>query len=169
MQTAVDAIYEHGHLRLLHPLPLPENTPVRVAIELPEADPERRAWLEQSEQRLRAVWTTRRTMFTMSCSRGDVVLLPIPFTDLTSTKVRPAVVVGLGTFPGDVFVVPVTSQLQNADLVLTDWHAAGLNVLSGIKGQLCTVEERLVRKRVGRISAADQACLDRALRTWLGL
>lgn len=56
MQTAVDAIYEHGHLRLLHPLPLPENTPVRVVIELPEADAERNASLVQSERRLRAVW-----------------------------------------------------------------------------------------------------------------
>ena len=30
----------------------------------------------------------------MSCSRNDVVLLPIPFTDLTSRKVRPAIIVG---------------------------------------------------------------------------
>jgi hypothetical protein len=30
----------------------------------------------------------------MSFSRGEVVLLPIPFTDLTSRKVRPAVVIG---------------------------------------------------------------------------
>ncbi len=85
-------------------------------------------------------------MSTMSCSRGDVVLLPIPFTDLSSSKVRPAVVVGLGTFPGDLFVVPVTSQLTNADLILADWNGAGLNVPSGIKGQICTVEQRLVRR-----------------------
>lgn len=57
MQTAVDAIYEHGHLRLLQPLPLPENTQVRVAIEMPlGGDIERQAWLEESERRLRAVW-----------------------------------------------------------------------------------------------------------------
>ena len=28
----------------------------------------------------------------MFCSRDDVVLLPIPFTDLSSSKVRPAIV-----------------------------------------------------------------------------
>lgn len=56
MQTAVDAIYERGHLRLLHPHPLPENTPVRVAIEVPESDVERKEWLDQSERRLRGVW-----------------------------------------------------------------------------------------------------------------
>lgn len=57
MQTAVDAIYEHGHLRLLQPLPLPDNTQVRVAIEIPEGeDVERRTWLAHSERGLRAVW-----------------------------------------------------------------------------------------------------------------
>jgi hypothetical protein len=34
----------------------------------------------------------------MSFSRGEVVLLPIPFTDLTSRKVRPAVVIGHFSF-----------------------------------------------------------------------
>jgi mRNA interferase MazF len=105
----------------------------------------------------------------MSCSRGDVVLLPIPFTDLGGSKVRPAVVVGLGTFPGDLFVVPVSSQMANTDFPLTDWSQAGLNVPSGVKGQLCTVEERLVRKVVGRISPRDQGTLESCLRSWLGL
>ena len=42
----------------------------------------------------------------MPCSRNDVVLLPIPFTDLSSHKVRPAIVIGLGTFPGDLLLHP---------------------------------------------------------------
>lgn len=85
----------------------------------------------------------------MFCSRDDVVLLPIPFTDLSSSKVRPAIVVGHGNWPGDLLVVPVTSQLQNVDLLISQWAEAGLNVPSGIKGQICTVELRLVRKVVG--------------------
>ena len=105
----------------------------------------------------------------MPCSRNDVVLLPIPFTDLTSSKVRPAIVVGHGSFPGDLFVVPITSQLGNADFPLGEWRAAGLNVVSGVKGQISTVEDRLVRKIVGSISPADTATLDGHLRSWLGL
>ena len=44
-----------------------------------------------------------------------------------------------------------------------------LNVASGIKGQICTVEERLVRKVVGKITATDRAALDALLRKWLDL
>jgi len=105
----------------------------------------------------------------MPCSRHDVILLPIPFTDLRSSKVRPAIVVGHGSWPGDLFVVPVTSQLFQADLPMIHWAEAGLNVPSGIKGQICTVEFRLVRKIVGRIAAEDRASLTALLKKWLGL
>ena len=44
----------------------------------------------------------------MNCSRNDVVLLSIPFSDLSSTKVRPAIVIGQGSNGGDLFLVPIT-------------------------------------------------------------
>ncbi|MEO6785398.1 MAG: type II toxin-antitoxin system PemK/MazF family toxin [Chthoniobacteraceae bacterium] len=94
---------------------------------------------------------------------------PIPFTDLSSHKVRPAIIIGLGTFPGDLFVVPLTSRLASADFPLTDWQAAGLNIPSAAKAQLATVESRLVRKVVGQISDRDRAALDAHLRRWLSL
>jgi mRNA interferase MazF len=103
----------------------------------------------------------------MNCSRNDVVLLPIPFTDLTNRKVRPAVVIGRNGV--DLFVVPISSVLSNTDFPLTGWRAAGLNVLCGIKAQLATVEERLVIKIVGTITLADQQSLDERLRSWLQL
>jgi len=105
----------------------------------------------------------------MHCSLHDVVLLPIPFTDLSSHKVRPAVVVGFGSYPGDLFVVPITSQLSYVDFALADWRSAGLNVPGGVKGQLCTVEDRLVRKVAGRLSPADLSTLTDCLRRWLRL
>jgi hypothetical protein len=72
----------------------------------------------------------------MSFSRGEVVLLPIPFTDLTHRKVRPAVVIGHSSRAGDLFVVPISSVLQNVDVVLQGWRSAGLNVPCGIKSQI---------------------------------
>ena len=108
-------------------------------------------------------------MFSMNCSRDDLVLLPIPFSDLSSRKVRPAIVVGFGSFPGDLFVVPLTSQLANAEYALVGWQAAGLNVPSGIKAQLATVESTLVVKIISHLSTADSSTLDTHLRRWLRL
>jgi mRNA interferase MazF len=105
----------------------------------------------------------------MPCSRNEVVLLPLPFTDLSSRKVRPAVVIGRQSQYGDLFIVPITSQLSNTDVPLQDWQAAGLNVPCGIKAQLATFAENLVLKSVGRLSARDQAALDGRLREWLAL
>ena len=105
----------------------------------------------------------------MSFSKGEVVLLPIPFTDLTSRKVRPAIVIGHSSQVGDLFVVPITSVLQNADFSLQGWRAAGLNVPCGVKSQIATIEDRLVVKSVGFLAAPDAAALEKRLRTWLQL
>ncbi len=106
-------------------------------------------------------------MFSMNCSRSDVVLLPIPFSDLTGRKVRPAAVVGMTS--RDLFLDPISSQLSSADLKLRDWREAGLNVPRGFKQQLATVELGLVRKVVGQLSGTDCDALRLQLRSWLDL
>ena len=103
----------------------------------------------------------------MNCSRNDIVLLPIPFTDLTSQKVRPAVVAGRNG--ADLFLAPISSVLFNTDFPLREWRESGLNVPCGVKAQLSTVEERLVVKIVGMLTATDRQTLDERLRNWLDL
>jgi len=103
----------------------------------------------------------------MNCSRNDVVLLPIQFTDLTSHKVRPAVVIGRNGL--DLYLVPISSQQSNIDFNLSGWRSAGLNVACGVKSQIATVEERLVIKIVGKLTPPDQKSLDQRLRQWLQL
>ena len=103
----------------------------------------------------------------MNCSRNDVVLLPIPFTNLKSQKVRPAIVIGRNG--PDLFLVPISSVLPNTDFPVKEWRAAGLNVPSGVKAQVSTVEERLVVKIVGTLTSSDRQTLDERLRNWLQL
>lgn len=103
----------------------------------------------------------------MSCSKGDIVLLPIPFTDLSTRKVRPAAVIG--STPRDLFLVPISSQLSNTDLLLQNWRQAGLNVACGFKAQIATVEQTLVLKVVGQLSGSDSNALEKQLRSWLNL
>lgn len=101
----------------------------------------------------------------MNCSKNDVVLLPIPFTDLTSRKVRPAIVIGKNAV--DLFPVPISSVIANTDFPLTEWRSAGLNAPSGVKAQLATVEEKLVVKIIGQISHNDASILNARLRNRL--
>jgi mRNA interferase MazF len=103
----------------------------------------------------------------MNCSRNDVVLLPISFTNLTSRKVRPAIVIGKKEM--DLFLVPISSVLANTDFPLREWRAAGLNVPSGVKAQLATVEEKLVVKIVGQLTDNNAKALNARLRNWLQL
>ncbi len=43
-------------------------------------------------------------------SRGEVVLVRYPFSDLSGSKVRPAVIVSAPHASQDVFIVPLTSR-----------------------------------------------------------
>ena len=105
----------------------------------------------------------------MCLSKNDVVLLPIPVTNLSRSKVRPAIVVGFGSFSGDLFVVTIMSPAFNRDAPLKEWQLSGLNVPSGVKAQLATVHDSLVRKVIGQISEVDRCALDSQLRVWLEL
>jgi len=105
-------------------------------------------------------------------STHDVVLVRYPFSDVSTTKVRPAVVVSAPHASRDLFVVPLTSRttdLLAGEFVLADWAGVGLNVPSAAKRGVYTIHETLVIKRIGRLTAADAQQLDRSLRQWLGM
>ena len=69
----------------------------------------------------------------MQFQRGDVVLVPFPFSDLSTTKVRPAVVVSSALYHStelDLLLAAITSKISLAtgpfDYFLNDWRTAGL-------------------------------------------
>ncbi|MEN0045706.1 MAG: type II toxin-antitoxin system PemK/MazF family toxin [Bacteroidota bacterium] len=50
--------------------------------------------------------------------QGDIILIPYPFTDLSTTKQRPAVIVSnkkSNKFRGDYIVAKVTAFIRNDD------------------------------------------------------
>jgi len=107
-----------------------------------------------------------------SYSKYEVVLVQYPFSDLSSAKIRPAVVVNATHASQDIMIVPLTSKTQSllaGEFVLADWAAAGLNVPTAVKRGVYTVHQTLVLKIVGRLNTADSEQVDRALRMWLGL
>ena len=77
---------------------------------------------------------------TIGSKFGDVVLVPFPFTDQTSAKRRPAIVVSSDAYHRerpDVIVVAVTSRtgkpVSVGDVMIEDWREAGLLKVSLIK------------------------------------
>lgn len=106
-----------------------------------------------------------------SYSRGSVILVQFPFSDLTSSKVRPAIVVSAPHPSQDVLIVPLTSKtdrLQPGEFMMQDWRSAGLNVPSAVKRGVFTIHQHRVIVTVGSISAADEGALEKSLREWLG-
>jgi mRNA interferase MazF len=107
-----------------------------------------------------------------NCSKGEVILVRYPFSNLSGSKVRPGVVVNPPHVSQDVIIIPLTSKVSHllaGEFVLTDWKAAGLNVASAAKRGLYTVHQSLVIKSVGSLSAKDAGMLDDSLRDWLAL
>jgi len=93
-----------------------------------------------------------------SYSKPEIVLARYPFSDLTSARVRPAVVVNAAHTSQDLFVVALTSKassLLSGEFVLTEWKKAGLNVETAVKCGIYTIKETLVRKRVEKLDDAD--------------
>ena len=80
----------------------------------------------------------------MTFQRGDVVLVPFPFSDLSTTKVRPAIVVSSALYHAtepDLLLAAITSNIAAAtgplDYVLKDWQTANLRYPSAFKPVLC--------------------------------
>ena len=110
--------------------------------------------------------------FMPNYSKNDVVLVRFPYSDLSGAKVRPAVVVNAPHTSQDLLIVPLTSKLSSlmvGEFVLTNWQQAGLNVATAVKRGIYTVQQTLVVKTIGKLSAVDAEELERSLRGWLGI
>ena len=112
----------------------------------------------------------------MAFHRGDVVLVPFPFSDLSTAKVRPAVVVSgslYHTTQPDLILAAVTSKIAAAtgplDYVLSDWQAANLRYPSALKPVLFTLDPVRVLHRIGALTPSDLTEVDRRLRRALEL
>lgn len=106
---------------------------------------------------------------------GDVVLVPFPFTDQTQAKKRPAVVISSEAYQRgrpDLILMAVTSQFRQTatvgDVAVRNWQGAGLLKPSVIKPVVTTVEQGLVLKILGRLTADDQRALRSVISNIIG-
>ena len=88
--------------------------------------------------------------------KGDVVVIPFPFSDMTQTKRRPALVAA--DIPGeDIILLQITSKTikdkYTVDLNPSDFIDGNLNQASSIRpNKIFTFDEKLVLYKAGRIS-----------------
>jgi mRNA interferase MazF len=103
----------------------------------------------------------------MKVRRGDVVLLDHPYSDASGSKVRPALVVQADTRNAiltNTIVAMITTNLSHTgtdstqlliDISTPDGKKSGLRVTSAVTcGNLFSVHEDLIRKKIGELSAA---------------
>jgi mRNA interferase MazF len=108
-------------------------------------------------------------------SFGDVVLVPFPFTDQSGTKKRPAVVVSSRRYNRqrrDVVIMAITSQMRTplafGEAMVADWQGAGLLKESVLKPVFATIEQGLVLRVMGRLSANDGKTMREVLADVIG-
>ena len=113
---------------------------------------------------------------TMSFRRGDVVLVPFPFTEQEASKKRPALVVSSDEYNNacpDVIVAQITGRLnappRPGDHRLKDWRSAGLVGPSLLRTRLATLHRSVVIRRLGRMPNDDMFGVNDSLITALDL
>ncbi|MCK9201103.1 MAG: type II toxin-antitoxin system PemK/MazF family toxin [Gallionella sp.] len=106
---------------------------------------------------------------------GEVILVPFPFTNQTESKKRPAVVISSPVYNSsrpDLLIMAITSQahtaLDFATFPVADWQTAGLLKPSFAKPVLTTLEQTLVIRSMGKLTARDQQSLRQMLVQILG-
>ena len=115
----------------------------------------------------------------MPLQRGDVVLVPFPFTDLTAQKVRPAVVVSPDNVGDDVLLAFISSTPPQSLVPLTDLpipasHAefldTGLKKPSVIKAaKLLALHKTKILRRLGHLGPILLRELDVRLKRAVGI
>ena len=92
-------------------------------------------------------------------NQRDIVLLSFPFSDLKTSKVRPAVVLSNDAYnkkSKDVLVIPLTSNLAKTDydIIITNDNLEEGNLIVDSRAKInriFTVEKRLGKMTIGKI------------------
>lgn len=109
--------------------------------------------------------------------KGKIVLIPFPFTDLSASKVRPAVIVSDFLRGEDVIVAFISSSLkkpQKTDVILKgqskEFHKTGLKTESVIKiGKLATLDKKTILGEIGEISENAKKEINKKIKILFGL
>ena len=99
-------------------------------------------------------------------AKGDVVLITFPFTDLSGSKLRPAVVLAQTNL--DLTVCFITTQIQwqeQSDVLLQPNSTNGLKTASLIRlSKIATLDKSLSKGLLGRLNQNELSELNNKLK-----
>lgn len=105
--------------------------------------------------------------------KGDIVLIPFPFTDLSGIKVRPALVLSSQRKPADIVVVFITSQskvIGTSQVKIIPSDQNGIKTLSYVVcAKIATLDRSIVVGKLGYCESTIMNEVDEQLRVVLGL
>ena len=115
--------------------------------------------------------------FSIMLKRGDIVLVPFPFSDLTGKKVRPAIIISTKNNI-DVIVAFISSvvpeRLSDFDFLLpanhSDFLTTGLKKTSLFKmNKVLTLDRTKILRRLGRVTPSISKQIDIKLKRAFGI
>ncbi|MGB5593989.1 MAG: type II toxin-antitoxin system PemK/MazF family toxin [Crocosphaera sp.] len=105
----------------------------------------------------------------------DVVVVPFPFTDKTTSKKRPALVISDVAFnlslKKSVMIMITTSGHSPwmFDVPIVDLAASGLKSPSLMRMKLFTLDDALILKKIGTLTQSDQEMVKNSLKQLFNL
>jgi mRNA interferase MazF len=97
--------------------------------------------------------------------KGDIILIPFPFTDMSGGKTRPALVLVDDVY--DVTVAFITSKIvkkEADDVELIPMPLNGLKLESYVKlNKIATLEKQLSLGKLGELTPAEILLVDKGL------
>lgn len=109
----------------------------------------------------------------MTLNKGDIVLVQFPFTDLSQTKLRPALILYSNSTTNDVTLCFISSQnvdnltleefaIKDSDAEFSD---TGLRVSSKVRvTRIVTLNNSLVLRRLGKLGNEYMDMLNKTLK-----
>ena len=101
--------------------------------------------------------------------RWEIVLVPFPFTDLSSAKRRPALIVSPDNYNTgkDLIIAYITSQTnlpaRLGDYDLRNWKEAGLPKPSKLRMKFATLDKSIIVKKLGALEKEDSEEIEKIL------
>lgn len=105
----------------------------------------------------------------MTFEAFDVVAVPFPFVDRKAQKRRPALVLSRSESLGKVghsVLAMITSRKNTPwplDVPISDETDAGLTAPSVVRMKIFTLDNRLILKKLGRLSRSDRTAVQSTL------